>query len=327
MSVAFVLTCLIGLNQAQMSPAEMRCGQAFATEAACRLFEKSIHDSVASTFMLPKCVKAPVQKSEEWCAPKTIMRIKPGNLTISENGQTAVLSYREPFGTGLNGDLYMDPASLKRHLLLHARIKMDSGKAHAWEPEIRIFRNRVFWPCKLRNEDKPALSGIPSPNDDAANNESAGPEPRKQIYDRVPAEANDPNSLTTNHAAKSSFDSGTIESAAKGSSGNESGSIKPGEFESRKQVYERLFPEGSYLVQLGTFSTRSEAYAVFDQLMRKRPDLIRDLQPMVNRADLGASGIFFRISAGPVLDRLRAETLCRELVRAGHKHCLTKAFH
>jgi hypothetical protein len=118
-----------------------------------------MRDSASSTFMLPKCMKSPVQEPEEWCAPRTTLRIEAGKATITENGLSEVLSYRELFGTGLNGHVYMAPTSLKRHVLLQAKILMDSRQGHFWEPEVRIFRNHVFWPCNPPTPDQPALSG------------------------------------------------------------------------------------------------------------------------------------------------------------------------
>ena len=85
------------------------------------------------------------------------MRVEAGKLTLIEDGTTEILAYSEPSGAGLNGHLYIGQSSLKRDLLLQAKILMDSRAGHYWEPEIRIFRNQVFWQCK-RPGDQPTLS-------------------------------------------------------------------------------------------------------------------------------------------------------------------------
>ena len=104
-------------------------------------------NGIAAPFVLARCVESPVQRPQEWCAPRTTMRIEAGKLTLIEGGTTEILAYSEPSGAGLNGHLYIGQSSLKRDLLLQAKILMDTRAGHYWEPEIRIFRNRVFWQC------------------------------------------------------------------------------------------------------------------------------------------------------------------------------------
>ena len=85
--------------------------------------------------------------------------VEAGKLTLTENGSTEILVYSEPSGAGLNGQLYIGKASLKSDMLLQAKILMDSRVGHYWEPEIRIFRNQVFWQCK-RPPDQSATNAI-----------------------------------------------------------------------------------------------------------------------------------------------------------------------
>ena len=149
MSVAFVLTCLVGLNQAEVQPIiGLSCGQEFATEEECRTTEESLGNGIATPFILAKCVEFPVQRPEEWCAPRTTIRVEAGKLTLTEGRSTEIFVYNEPLGAGLNGQFYISQASLKKDVLLQAKILMDSRAGHYWEPEIRIFRNQVFWQCK-----------------------------------------------------------------------------------------------------------------------------------------------------------------------------------
>jgi hypothetical protein len=157
MSVAFVLTCLLGQAQPIIG---LSCGQEFATQEECQTTEQSLGNGIATPFILAKCVQSPVQRPEEWCAPRTVMRVEAGKLTLIEDGTTEILAYSEPSGAGLNGHLYIGQSSLKRDLLLQAKVLMDSRAGHYWEPEIRILRNRVFWQCK-RLEVKSSASAIP----------------------------------------------------------------------------------------------------------------------------------------------------------------------
>jgi len=145
MSVAFVLTCLLGHAQPIIG---LNCGQEFATQQECQTTEQSLGNGIATPFILAKCVQSPVQRPEEWCAPRTMIRVEAGKLTLTENGSTDIFVYSEPLGAGLNGHLYIGHVSLKRDLLLQAKILMDSRAGHYWQPEIRIFRDRVFWQCK-----------------------------------------------------------------------------------------------------------------------------------------------------------------------------------
>ena len=44
-------------------------------------------------------------------------------------------------------------------------------------------------------------------------------------------------------------------------------------------------------------------------------DLLEALRPRVQRADLGAKGVFYRLQAGPLADAGRAKGLCETLAR------------
>src|SRR5262245_14706911 len=118
MSIAFVLTCLLGMSQAQVQPLiGLSCGQQFATQEECQITEQSMGNGVATPFILAKCVESPVRGPEEWCAaPRTIMRVEAGKLTLTEDGSTEILAYSEPLGAGLNGHIYIGKASLKADL-------------------------------------------------------------------------------------------------------------------------------------------------------------------------------------------------------------------
>ena len=153
MNIAFVLTCLVGMNQAEVQPViGLSCGHEFATETECQTTQESLGNGIATPFILAKCVESPVQQPQEWCAPWTTMRVEAGKLILTENGSTEILVYTEPLGAGLNGQVYIGQASAKRDLMLQTKVLLDSRAGHYWEPEIRIFRNQVFWQCKRPEE-------------------------------------------------------------------------------------------------------------------------------------------------------------------------------
>src|SRR6476646_7059256 len=70
MTVAFVLTCLVGIHGQAQPVIGLNCGQEFATQEECLITEQSMGNGVATPFVLAKCVQSPVQRAEEWCAPR-----------------------------------------------------------------------------------------------------------------------------------------------------------------------------------------------------------------------------------------------------------------
>jgi len=73
---------------------------------------------------------------------------------------------------------------------------------------------------------------------------------------------------------------------------------------------------GVAVLQLGAFESQelaNGAWATF----RSRYEALRQLAPDVQRADLGAKGIVYRLRAGPFADRTAAADACMQLKAAG----------
>ncbi|MCB2106838.1 MAG: SPOR domain-containing protein [Rhodobacteraceae bacterium] len=80
-------------------------------------------------------------------------------------------------------------------------------------------------------------------------------------------------------------------------------------------------PSESFLVQLAAARSEEAAQAEWGRLSAKHKDLLAGFQPSVERADLGERGVFFRLRAGPLADREKADALCASL-KALNEACL-----
>ncbi len=72
---------------------------------------------------------------------------------------------------------------------------------------------------------------------------------------------------------------------------------------------------GAFRIQLGALGSAAEAEAEWRRLRRRHGDLLAALRPRVQRADLGAKGVFYRLQAGPLAGAGRAKGLCKTLAR------------
>ena len=63
--------------------------------------------------------------------------------------------------------------------------------------------------------------------------------------------------------------------------------------------------------------TDEEARQVWDRVKRKHGDVIGDKSMSIQRVELPERGVFFRVYAGPLLDRDAARDACAKLMRAG----------
>ncbi|MDP2125732.1 MAG: SPOR domain-containing protein [Parvibaculum sp.] len=73
---------------------------------------------------------------------------------------------------------------------------------------------------------------------------------------------------------------------------------------------------GSHVVQLAAFRDEAAARDAFSKLKVKYPDLLGGLGADIQRADLGAQGIYYRLRAG-FLDKADADALCAKLDAQG----------
>ena len=72
---------------------------------------------------------------------------------------------------------------------------------------------------------------------------------------------------------------------------------------------------GAFRIQLGSLDSTIAAEAEWRRLRRRHRDLLEALRHRVQRADLGAKGVFYRLQAGPLADAGRAKGLCETLAR------------
>src|SRR5262249_44763424 len=79
-----------------------------------------------------------------------------------------------------------------------------------------------------------------------------------------------------------------------------------------------------YVVQLASFRSEAEAAGEFRRLQSRHPQLVGTLQQRIQRADLGASGTFYRLGVGPLGSKDLASRLCNSLIAAGEKDCLVR---
>lgn len=83
-------------------------------------------------------------------------------------------------------------------------------------------------------------------------------------------------------------------------------------------------PAGGYLVQLASFRSEAEARSAYQQLARRHPQLVGNLDSRVVEASLGQVGSFWRLGVGPLSNRTEATKLCNDLIAAGEKDCLVR---
>jgi cell division septation protein DedD len=80
-----------------------------------------------------------------------------------------------------------------------------------------------------------------------------------------------------------------------------------------------------YLVQIGSKQNQTEALATFADMQQKYPTLLANYRPMVQKADLGAKGVWYRLRIGPINDKATASKLCTQLKSQGMPDCLVMA--
>ena len=70
-----------------------------------------------------------------------------------------------------------------------------------------------------------------------------------------------------------------------------------------------------YLVQLSAVRTEQAAKSEWKRVASKNPDVLGGLDAVIQRADLGAKGIFYRVRGGWFATRGEAKAICDELAR------------
>ena len=68
-----------------------------------------------------------------------------------------------------------------------------------------------------------------------------------------------------------------------------------------------------YVVQVGSKKNQTDALASFADMQQKYPTLLASYRPMVQKADLGTKGTWYRLRIGPIADKTTATKLCGQL--------------
>lgn len=82
---------------------------------------------------------------------------------------------------------------------------------------------------------------------------------------------------------------------------------------------------GSFVVQLGSSKSQTDALANFADAQQKYPSLLGNYQPLVRKTDLGPKGTWYRLQVGPLASKDAAYKLCGQLKAQGHGDCLVMA--
>lgn len=80
-----------------------------------------------------------------------------------------------------------------------------------------------------------------------------------------------------------------------------------------------------FVVQVGSKKNQTDALASFADMQQKYPSLLANYRPMVQKADLGAKGTWYRLRIGPINDKTAATKLCGQLKSQGLPDCLVMA--
>jgi len=80
-----------------------------------------------------------------------------------------------------------------------------------------------------------------------------------------------------------------------------------------------------FVVQVGSKKSQTDALASFADMQQKYPSLLGSYRPMVQKADLGAKGTWYRLRIGPIADKTAATKLCGQLKSQGHPDCLVSS--
>ena len=83
-------------------------------------------------------------------------------------------------------------------------------------------------------------------------------------------------------------------------------------------------PSGQYVVQLAARKNEEQAQSAYDALKAKYGNLLGRYQPLIQRADLGDRGVYYRVRVGPMASAESAGELCTQLKAAGLTDCLVR---
>lgn len=75
-------------------------------------------------------------------------------------------------------------------------------------------------------------------------------------------------------------------------------------------------PKGAYIVQVSSQRSRKQAQDAYSSLQRRFPSVLGNVQPVIQKADLGDRGTYYRVRLGPYQQQAAAK-LCSNLKSAG----------
>lgn len=81
--------------------------------------------------------------------------------------------------------------------------------------------------------------------------------------------------------------------------------------------------ESGYVVQVAARRNQSDALVAFADLQQKYPNILQSYKPLIQRADLGAKGVWYRLRVGPLGSKESAAELCSRLKEAGQSCLVT----
>ena len=79
-----------------------------------------------------------------------------------------------------------------------------------------------------------------------------------------------------------------------------------------------------YVVQLAARRNEQQAVDAYNAFKAKYGNLVGRYKRLIQRADLGASGIYYRVRVGPMGSEATATDLCNKLKAAGLSDCLVR---
>jgi cell division septation protein DedD len=80
---------------------------------------------------------------------------------------------------------------------------------------------------------------------------------------------------------------------------------------------------GDFVVQLAARRSETQARATFDELRQRYSQLGR-YRPLIQEADLGDRGVYYRVRVGPMSSQSEASQLCDSLKSSGLSDCLVR---
>jgi cell division septation protein DedD len=81
---------------------------------------------------------------------------------------------------------------------------------------------------------------------------------------------------------------------------------------------------GGYVMQMAALRSEPDALKAWKQIQGKHVALLEGLKPLIERADLGDRGVFYRLQTGPFPSKATADDLCAQLKATGQDCLVTK---